>query len=362
MKTRPNYLNRQKRLADILISKGLDALLIKKKENIFYLTGSRGEDSLLVASRSGIFVVTDARYSEEYKKSARNSSVVTTGIKNTLQCVYDILKKSRAARVGFEADNLTCSEFTALKKYLRKTRLVPAERLVESLRIIKDSHEIECIKKACVYGCQAMSYSLKNLAYSHTENSLKQKIEGWFLKKGFWPAGFETIVASGRNSSMPHALATDKKIRRGEMVVIDLGVRNYGYNSDLTRTVYLGRIERIYSRVYNVVLDAQKKAIDNIRPGVKASFIDNISRKYINDKGFGRYFIHSTGHGIGLETHEAPGLFGKSNVVLAQGMTMTVEPGIYIPGWGGVRIEDVILVTKNGCEALTGGNNKALCR
>jgi len=146
------------------------------------------------------------------------------------------------------------------------------------------------------------------------------------------------------------------------MVVIDLGTMNCGYNSDLTRTVFLGRINRKYSRIYNIVLDAQKKAIESIRPGVTAGYIDNISRQYIINKGFGKYFIHSLGHGIGLEVHEAPRISRNNSTILKKNMVITIEPGIYIPGWGGVRIEDVVLITKNGSEVLTKSNKKLLCR
>lgn len=362
MKTRPNYLNRQKRLTDTLASRAIDALLIRKRENIFYLTGARGEDSVLIASLSGNFIVTDARYTEEYTGSASGSTVVTIGAKDTTHCINDILKKACAKRVGFESANFTYSEFTALKRCLRGIKLTPVKGLVESLRIIKDPYEIRRIKEACVYGCRAMAYGLKNLNQSHTEGSLKRKIETYLLEQGITAPGFEIIVASGARSSMPHSIATNKKIKKGEMVVIDLGARNYGYNSDLTRTAFLGKIERKYSLVYNVVIDAQKKAIENIRPGVKASFIDDISREYIRDKGFGRYFVHNLGHGIGLEVHEGPRLSKQDNTILENGMTMTVEPGIYIPGWGGVRIEDIALVTEDGCQILTGGCEKVLCR
>ncbi|MFH1853772.1 MAG: Xaa-Pro peptidase family protein [Candidatus Omnitrophota bacterium] len=362
MKIAFNFPLRQRKLLDVLEAKSLDALIVRKKENISYLTGARGEESLLIVSHFGSSIITDARYTEEYSKAARNTSVVATGIKNPSQRVDGILKKNRAERVGFESDNLTYSEFTALKKSTGNIRLVPVKGIVESLRKVKDSYEIECIRNACRYGCCAMNYGLRNLSRFSTETFVKQKIEAYLLKKGIEPAGFEIIVASGVNSSMPHAVATDKKIKKGKIVVIDLGARDCGYNSDLTRTVFLGRIKRKYSRVYNVVFDAQKKAIDSIKPGVKASFIDAISRTYIKDKGFGRHFVHSLGHGIGLEIHEEPLLSGKSSAVLEQGMTVTVEPGIYIPRWGGIRIEDVVLVTKNGCEVLTGGCGKILCR
>lgn len=349
------HTNRQKKLKTLLASGVLDALLIRKKENIFYLTGARGEDSVLVISASGNSIITDARYAEEYSGSSKNCSIITTGANSGPQCIYDILKKDRARRVGFDPDSFTYSEIAVLKKYIRNTKLIPKAGVVESLRRVKDPYEIQCVRKACVYGLSAMSHGLKNLRFRHTERSLKREIEAYLLKNDIEPAGFEIIVASGKNSSMPHAIATDKKIKKEKMVVIDLGAKNYSYNSDLTRTYFLGRIERKCSDLYRIVLDAQRKAIDNIKPGVKASYIDNISRSYISEKGFGRYFVHSLGHGIGLETHEEPWLSGKSKAVLEQGMVVTVEPGIYIPGWGGIRIEDVVLVTKNNCEVLTEG-------
>jgi Xaa-Pro aminopeptidase len=349
------YVNRQKKIKKLLASRDIDALLVRKKENISYLTRTRGESSVLVISGSGNYIVTDARYAEEYSLASENCSVVVSGANSGARLIHDILKKDRAVRVGFEPDSFTYSEISVLKKRVRGLKFIPTSGALESLRAIKDPCEIRYLRKACEDGLLAMSHGLKNLNAGHTERSLKREIEFYLLKKDIEPAGFEIMVASGRNSSMPHAAATDKKIRRGEIVIIDLGAKNYGYNSDLTRTIFLGRIERKYSDIYRIVLDAQKKAIDNIKPGIKAGYIDNISRSYIYEKGFGKYFVHSLGHGVGLETHEQPRLSPGCDTVLRQGMTVTVEPGIYIPGWGGVRIEDVVLITKDSREILTGG-------
>jgi Xaa-Pro aminopeptidase len=350
-----HYVNRQKKIKRLLASRGIDALLVRKKENISYLTRARGEDSVLVVSGSGNYIVTDARYTEEYSLTSRNCSIVTSGVNSGVWLIRDILKKDRAVRVGFEPDIFTYSEIFVLKKRAEGLKFIPTAGLLESLRAVKDPCEIRYLRKACEYGLLAMSHGLKNLNAGHTERSLKREIKSYLLKKDIEPAGFDIMVVSGRNSSMPHASATDKKIKRGEIVIIDLGAKNYGYNSDLTRTSFLGRIERKYSEIYRIVLDAQKKAIENIKPGVRAGYIDNISRSYIYEKGFGKYFVHSLGHGVGLEAHEQPRLSPGCDTVLRQGMVVTVEPGIYIPGWGGVRIEDVVLITKDNCEILTGG-------
>ena len=234
--------------------------------------------------------------------------------------------------------------------------------MVESLRMIKDKDEIRHITEACKKGCEVMDYALKIAKPPLTEGSIKDKVEVYIAENRIKKAGFDIIVASGKNASMPHASVSGKNIIKGEMVIIDLGTMNYGYNSDLTRTIFLDKINGKYSRIYNIVLDAQKKAIENIKPGIKAKYIDNISRQYISEKGLGRYFVHSLGHGIGLETHEKPHISRNSNAILEKGMTITIEPGVYIPGWGGVRIEDVVLVTKKGCRILTKTCRKTLCR
>jgi len=299
-----NYLKRQRRLIRLLESNSLDGLLVRKKQNIAYLTGTSGEGTMFLISH----------------------------------------KKSYLVKNG------------AIPAHLKKIR--SKKGIVESLRIVKDSDELRCIKKACKDGCDIMNYAIKCIAPGITERAVKNKVEQYIIKKGKQRADFDIIIASGRNASNPHAAPMSKKIKEKEMVVIDLGAMNYGYNSDLTRTVFLGRIDRKCLRIYNIVLAAQKKAIERVRPGIKANYIDNISRQYISKKGLARYFIHGLGHGIGLEVHEGPSISKNSNITLKENMVITVEPGIYMTGWGGIRIEDVVLVTKNGCKVLTSGCKK----
>ena len=350
-----DYIKRQRKLLGSLRAKNLDALLVRKRQNISYLTGVRGEDAILFFSGKERLLITDPRYKEEYTKSIKNCHLRIAEDKDLRACIQLISKKTHSMRIGFESNNFSYSEYTGLKKTLKKSALVPTKDMLESLRMIKDKDEITYLKKACKNGCDVMNYALKIVRPCFSEETVKGRIEAYIAKKGTRKADFDIIVASGRNAAMPHAPASKRNIAKGEMVIIDLGTMDYGYNCDLTRTIFLDRINGRYSRVYNVVLDAQKKAIKGIRPGVKAKYIDNISRQYIIDKGLGQYFVHSLGHGIGLEVHEKPHISKNSNAILEKGMIVTIEPGVYIPGWGGVRIEDVVLVTEDGCEVLTKG-------
>ncbi len=226
---------------------------------------------------------------------------------------------------------------------------------MEGLRILKDNTEIRHIRQACEYGVKLMNYAIKITKPGISENTVKRMIEAHALKNNIDLADFDIIVASGANASMPHAPASDKVIKRQEMVTIDLGAMYFGYNSDLTRTVFLGKINHNYLHVYNIVLASQAIAIESLKPGVYAKDIDAVSRQYISDRGMGSFFLHSLGHGIGRETHEIPAISQSSKIKLERGMVITIEPGIYIPGWGGIRIEDTVLITENGCEVLTKG-------
>ncbi len=349
-----NYLLRQDKLKKLLETKSLDAFLVKKKQNLSYLTGTKGEDAVLFLSGSRSFLITDSRYKEEYARTAKNCQLVIAKWSEINACIGSLIKRKGAGRIGFESNSFSYSEYTDLKKGLINKRLVPVKELIESLRMVKDNNEARCIRVACKYGCETMRYGINSLKAYTSEAKVKNRIELYMIKNGLKGADFEIIVASGRNAAMPHASCTTKAIRQGEMVIIDLGIINYGYNSDLTRTAFLGRIDHDkYLRIYNVVLSAQKKAIEHIKPGVPARYIDYIARRYITEKGLGKYFIHGLGHGIGLEAHERPCISKNSNEMLQKDMMMTIEPGIYIPKWGGVRIEDVVIVTGDSCEVLT---------
>lgn len=355
-----NYIERQKKLLALLKDKSFDAFLVRKKQNIAYLTNTKGEDALLFVSTKKNFLITDSRYKEEYAKSIKNCQLVILKDKSIYASLGDICKKIGLKRIGFESNSFSYLEYAVLKKELKNKKLIPFRGAVENLRMIKENGEIEHIKKACKDGCGIMNYAIKSLKPGLSEKYVKLGVEEYIIKKGLKRADFDIIVASGKNASMPHASASDKKTRIGEMVVIDLGAMDYGYNSDLTRTVFLGKINRKFLYAHDTVKEAQKRAIEKIKPGIQLKYIDSISREYIRIKGFGQYFLHSLGHGIGLETHEKPAVSSNSDIILKKNMVITVEPGIYIPGWGGVRIEDVVLVTEKGCEVLT--KDAGLCK
>lgn len=348
-----DYIKRQNKLIKLLDSKSLDGLLIKKKQNISYLVSARGEDAILFISCKKNFLITSSMYEEEYAKALENCELKLAIDSGLMGCIKECCVETRSKCIGFESAHFSYSEYVDLKKKLKNITLIPVRDTVESLRMLKDNDEVRCIKRACKYGCDAMKYGLKNIHPSFSEWAIKTKIEAYIAKKGIRQADFDIIVASGKNASQPHGSASRKKLKRGEMVLIDLGAMNYGYNSDLTRTVFLGKIDRKYSHIYNIVLSAQRKAIEIVKPGIRTGFLDAISRQYISEKGLGKYFIHGIGHGIGLEVHEKPTIRAGSRLPLEANMAITIEPALYIPGWGGIRIEDVVLVTKNGCEVLT---------
>ena len=352
------YSKRLGGLIKYIEQNALGGFLVRKKQNVSYLSGTRGEDAVLFISPKNNILITDSRYEEEYKKSIKNSSLLVTKNKNMLEGVADACREAGSKRIGFEADNFSYAAYSNLKKTLKNTKLVPCARAVETLRMIKDKSEIGYVAKACEHGSRIMNQAVKFAKPGTSEKNVKIKIQEYAMKNNLAFADFDIIVASGKNSSMPHAMVSDKKIKKNEMVIIDLGARYSGYNSDLTRTVFLGKINHKYLHIYTIVLEAQKKAIERIKPGMYAKDIDAVSRRYISEKGMGRYFLHSLGHGIGRETHEIPAISRNSEIRLEKDMVITIEPGVYVPGWGGIRIEDTVLVTENGCKILTEGADK----
>jgi Xaa-Pro aminopeptidase len=350
-----SYIDRQRKLTARLDKESVDAFLVRKKENIAYLTGSRGEDAVLFVSGKGSILITDSRYEEEYKKNAGKCPVKITKNKNLIESIIEICTETHSKSIGFEAGSFTYQAYANLKKYLGNRKLAPLTQIVEDLRVVKDKSEIQCIRRACKYGVQLMNYAIKAVRPGISENDVKRMIEIYALKNNISLAGFDIIAASGVNASMPHAAVSDKVIKNQEMAIVDLGAAYSGYNSDLTRTVFLGKINHNYLRLYNIVLAGQAIAIKSLKPGVYAKDVDAVSRRYISDRGMGSFFIHSLGHGIGCETHEIPAISPSSEIKLKKGMVITIEPGIYIPGWGGIRIEDTALITEDGCEILTKG-------
>ncbi len=340
-------------LRTTLRKKGLDGLLVKKDENIRYLSGYNAQDSarLIITHRRNV-LVTDARFKEAAEKKAREFDLKITD-RSLYNALKEALKKEKVKSLGFESDHTCYTSYFGLKTNLKKTTLLPTRWLIESLRAVKDDGEISLIKKAVSITQKACLHAKKTIKPAMTGSDLAAAIDNKMRLNGALSPAFRTIVAQNPYSSHPHAEPTEKAFGKNSAVVVDTGAVYKWYNSDLTRMLFLGTISTKFKHIYNILKAAQQKAIDIIAPGIKISAIDRAARQYIASKGYGSNFLHGLGHGIGLEIHEGPNISSTSKRVLLPGMVFTVEPGIYIPGWGGLRVEDMVLVTKNGCEVLT---------
>lgn len=347
-----SYKKRLSGLKKAMKEASLDSFLITNKTNISYLSGFRGTDAVMLMTTSGGYFLTDSRYIEEAKKDIAAHLDVRLVKESTFDSINDIIKSERLKSLGFESMDLPYGVADKLKKLLSGIRFVPVKNLVETLRSIKDDGEISRIKKAVKLGREVFDKAVKSVRPGVSEELIKRKIELDLVSKGH-SCAFEPIIASGENSSKPHARATSRSFQNNDFVMIDMGAKVDGYNSDITRTIVLGRAGNRFKKIYETVAEAQRKAIGRITPGAKASDIDKTGRDHIEKSGFGRYFGHSLGHGVGMDVHEEPSISPSSKARLAAGMVFTVEPAIYVPGFGGVRIEDMVLVTETGCEILT---------
>lgn len=344
---------RIQKLQKKLKQENLDAFLITTITNVRYLSGYSGSNGLLVITPVKSFFLTDFRYWEQAKKEAKGSKIIF-GERD----LFDDLPKldvlgSRRTKLGFESDDLSCTLYRRLKALLPEALLVPTEKFVEILMTVKDQQELKIIRKAVRITDRVFSQILNFIQPGITEQDLAAEIEYMMKKNGAEGPAFDTIVASGPRSALPHGRASGKKIKKGEFVTFDMGALVDGYCADMTRTVVVGKARPRQKKLYGLVLRAQKKAVSSARAGLRCDKLDKIARDVIKRAGFGKYFGHGLGHGIGLLVHSLPRVSSKSLEVLVPGMVVTVEPGVYIPKWGGVRIEDDVLITKRGCEVLT---------
>lgn len=348
-----NHQSRLKKLRQRLARRRLDGFLAVGRQNIYYLSGFSGDDSWLMVTAENAFLITDFRYREQAEETLTPECEVRIRSSESLSDKAAILcRELSLKKIGFEELHLNCADFSRLKKALRSRELRPAGELVEELRMIKDPEEIDLLRRSARMTARVLGMVMKGLAPETTEFDLAGRITIGLLRDGGRSA-FPPIVAAGTHSSQPHAVASCHSLGEGNVLLIDLGAESEAYNSDMTRTFVLGNFPRKFKTIYRAVLGAQKKALRSIRPGVQASAVDREARKYLEERGYGTYFGHGLGHGIGLEVHERPAISSRSRDVLKEGMVFTVEPGVYIPGWGGIRIEDTVLVTADGCEILT---------
>ncbi|GIP02191.1 Xaa-Pro dipeptidase [Paenibacillus lautus] len=344
--------NRVVKLREQLQAKGLTAMLVASPINRRYLTGFTGSAGYVLITRDEAYLLTDFRYMTQAPQQAVGFKVVEHGPK-VMETVKDLLSSEGIASLGFEQDHVTYGVFSAYSEQLAPISLVPVSGLVEDLRIFKDAEELSIMQRAADLADQTFSHVLTILAAGKTEREIDLEMEMFMRKHGATASSFDTIVASGERSALPHGVASERVIQGNEFVTFDFGALLDGYCSDLTRTVALGSPDPKLKEIYDIVLEAQLHALDHIKPGMTGREADALARDIISRYGYGEYFGHSTGHGLGMEVHESPRLSKLSDDVLQPGMVVTVEPGIYLPGLGGVRIEDDIVITETGIRILT---------
>lgn len=334
----------------------LDGLMVASIENIRYLTGFTGSAGSVVVAPRRAYFLTDGRYTTQAREQVNGYAIKQ--YKTPLKDVAELVSSLSVSILGIESEHITHASYKALRGAVKVPTVRSTRGLVEELRMVKDDGEIEALKGAASLVEKALEDVMRSIRPGVTEWEVAVELEHRFKLLGSEKNSFDFIVASGKRGALPHGIASNKKIRKGEMVTIDCGGRWKGYYSDCTRTCVVGKPTGRQQEIYQIVLDAQQKAIELIRPGVKAEEVDAAARDHISAQGYGKFYTHSTGHGVGLSVHEEPRLAHGVACRLERGMVITVEPGIYIPDWGGVRIEDMILVTGNGAKVLTKGITK----
>lgn len=339
------------KLRSALAEAGLDGILLTSTYNTRYMTNFTGTSGLALISGEEAKFITDFRYTEQAGRQAAGYEIV----QHKGSIIEEAAKQAEAMgikKLGFEQDHMTYAVYMAYEKAF-SGELAGASGLVEKLRLIKAPSEIKILKEAAQIADAAYTHILGFIRPGLTEIEVSNELEFFMRKQGAVSSSFDIIVASGTRGALPHGVASDKVIESGDMITLDYGAYYNGYISDITRTLAVGRPSDQMAAVYDIVLEAQLRGMAGIKAGMTGREADALTRNLIEEKGYGEHFGHSTGHGIGLEVHEGPGLSMKSDIVLEPGMAVTVEPGIYLPGIGGVRIEDDTIVTEQGNEALT---------
>ena len=338
--------SRLEKLRRKIASEGLDAILISQGENRRYLSGFTGSAGFLLISEKSAILTTDFRYTEQAKNQAPDFDIAR--IEGEIQRWFpQLISSIEADRIGFEANGLSFATYHHLVAAAGEKGLVPTEGFVESLRAIKDDRELELITSAVEISDAAFNEVALTIRPGMTEKVVAWELEKSMREKGSESMPFEIIVASGPNAALAHHKPTERAILQGEPVVIDMGARFEGYASDLTRTICPGNRDEVFGKIYHMVLRAQLAAIAAIEAGMSGEEADSLARTVIEQGGYGDNFGHGLGHGVGLAPHEQPRLGKGSKDILTEGMVFTIEPGIYVSGWGGVRIEDTA-VLENG--------------
>lgn len=334
-----------------MAKESLDALVVSKSANMRYLTGFTGE-GLLVIDESAV-ICTDSRFSVQAAEEAPDAECLA-GRDRHLVGAAERLSATGARKAGFEAEALTYAGFETLKEKAPDVELVPSRKVIENQRAVKDPAEIELIEAAAAIADRAFEAVRPRIQPGITEREAALELERHMILGGGDQPSFPTIIAGGPNGAKPHATPGERPLQEGDLVVLDWGIQAQGYCSDCTRTLMLGEPDNRQREVYDAVRAAQLAALDAVAPGVPAREVDGGARDLLDERGLGEHFGHGVGHGVGLEVHELPAVGRRSEDDLEAGMVITIEPGVYIEGWGGVRLEELVLVTADGARVLTG--------
>ncbi len=343
---------RLQKLREFMASKGLDGFLVIQPENRRYLSGFTGSFGVLLITQDSAFIATDFRYYEQVERECPGFTLVKVE-KQLTDVLPKMMEEAGVKTLGFESFYLTVDEYRKWKRLTRGVKWVPCEDVVGKIRSVKSPEELQAIRQAISLADEAFQHFCQIVRPGMSEKEAAWEIETFMRTHGADKVAFDLIVASGPNGALPHARASERIIREGEPIVVDIGCVVNGYCSDLTRTVILGKADDRFREIYSIVLKAQEKAEKAIKPGMRACRADSIARKVIEKAGYGPQFGHGLGHGIGLAVHELPRVGKVSRDTLQAGNVITVEPGIYISGWGGIRLEDVVLIKEDGAEVLT---------
>ena len=356
MKSKFRLDNLRKEMKDL----ALHGVLITSKNNCNYISGFTGSNGYILITLDEAYLFTDSRYIDQARSQMKDWNIKP--IMKDFVCVREILfeikksiKNDVSFTMGFESKHISFDDFSRLKNAIDEiVSLQPLTDLLESIRAIKDSDEICNLSKSVALADNIMQKILNKVAPGVSELEISNLIDYYIVKSAAEGVSFPSIVATGLNSAFPHHMPTDQVIKKGDSLIIDMGVLYKGYRSDISRTVFVGEKEESkFSEIYSVVLGSQVKACQMATPGVKGGYLDHIAREFISTKGYGDYFIHGLGHGVGLDIHEKPMIVSSSQDVLDVGSVFTLEPGIYIPDWGGVRIEDIFIMEENGPKRLS---------
>ncbi|MEJ6950073.1 M24 family metallopeptidase [Natronospora cellulosivora (SeqCode)] len=341
---------RLEKAQELLKKKDIEALLIDSNVNCFYLSTFTGTSARILLTHKENYFFTDFRYLEQAKNEIEGFEIIEIN-RNFEENLNKLINDLKINRIGFESKAVKYKQYQKYDKVL-EAELIAVDSFIEELRIIKDKEEIEKIKKAVLITDQAFEHICQFIKPGLSEKEVSLELEFFMKKNGISEKAFDFIVASGKRSSLPHGVASDKIIEKGDFITMDFGGFYQGYCSDMTRTIVLGKADDKQKEIYNIVLKAQLKVIENIKANMSCKDADAIARDIINKAGYKENFGHGLGHGIGLEVHEDPRLSFASDHNLKAGMVVSNEPGIYIPDWGGVRIEDDLLITDEACEVL----------